>query len=65
MDEFHIFAETLMSDALLPFAKTNFNMMSARKRLSLYQELHGRPFVSPHHSFLKIRDAGTDWTDII
>jgi hypothetical protein len=31
-DEFHIFAEKLMSDALLLFAKTNFNMMSARKR---------------------------------
>jgi CO dehydrogenase/acetyl-CoA synthase alpha subunit len=39
-DEFHIFAEKLMSDALLPFAKTNFNMMSARKQCSLYQELH-------------------------
>jgi hypothetical protein len=31
-DEFHVFAEKLMSDALLPFAKINFNMMSARKR---------------------------------
>jgi hypothetical protein len=30
-----------MSDALLPFAKTNFYMMSSRKRRSLYQELHG------------------------
>jgi hypothetical protein len=30
-----------VSDALLPFAKTNFNMLSARKRRSLYQELHG------------------------
>jgi hypothetical protein len=30
-----------MSDPLLPFAKTNFHMMSARKRRSLYQELHG------------------------
>jgi hypothetical protein len=38
-DEFHIFAEKLMSDALLPFSKTNFNMMSARKRRLLYQEL--------------------------
>jgi hypothetical protein len=28
-DEFHIFAEKLMSDALLPFTKTNFNMISA------------------------------------
>jgi hypothetical protein len=41
MDKSHIFAEKLMSDALLPFAKANFNMMSARKRRSLYQELHG------------------------
>jgi hypothetical protein len=41
MDEFHIFAEKLMPDALLPFAKANFNMMSARERLSPYQELHG------------------------
>jgi hypothetical protein len=39
--EFHIFAEKLMSDALLPFVNTNFNMMSARKRHSRYQELHG------------------------
>jgi hypothetical protein len=30
-----------MSEALLPFTKTNFNMMSARKRRSLYQELYG------------------------
>jgi hypothetical protein len=30
-----------MSDALLPFAKTRFYMMSARKRRSLYQDLHG------------------------
>jgi cell shape-determining protein MreD len=29
MDEFHFFVEKLMSDALLPFAKTDFNMMSA------------------------------------
>jgi hypothetical protein len=27
-DEFHIFAEKLMSEALLPFAKTNFNIMN-------------------------------------
>jgi hypothetical protein len=40
-DEFHVFAEKVMSDALLPLAKTNFNMMKARKRRSLYQELHG------------------------
>jgi hypothetical protein len=40
-DEFHIFAEKLISDALVPFPKTNFNMMNARKRRSLYQELHG------------------------
>jgi hypothetical protein len=47
-DEFQIFAKKLMSDALLLFAKTNFNMMGARKRRSLYQELHG---VAPssHH----------------
>jgi hypothetical protein len=37
----HIFAEKLMSDALLPFANTNFNMTSARKPRSQYQELHG------------------------
>jgi hypothetical protein len=41
--EFHIFAEKLMSDALFPFAKTNVNMTSARKRGSLSQELHGSP----------------------
>jgi hypothetical protein len=40
-DELHIFAEKLMSDALLPFAKTNFNIMNPRKRHSLYQGLHG------------------------
>jgi hypothetical protein len=39
-NEFHIFAEKLMSDALLPFAKINFNMISSRKRCPLYQELH-------------------------
>jgi hypothetical protein len=39
--EFHIFTDKLMSDTLLPFAKTNFNMMSARKQRSLYQGLHG------------------------
>jgi hypothetical protein len=41
VDHFHDFAEKLMSDALLPFAKTNFFMMSSRKRRSLSQELHG------------------------
>jgi hypothetical protein len=41
MDEFHIFAEKLMSDALFLFAKTNFDMTSARKRRSLSQELLG------------------------
>jgi hypothetical protein len=40
-DKFHDFAEKLMSDMLLPFAKTNFFMMSSRKRRSLYQELQG------------------------
>jgi hypothetical protein len=40
-DQFDVFAEKLMSDALLPFAKTNFHLMSSRKRRSLYQELHG------------------------
>jgi hypothetical protein len=30
-----------MSDALLPFTKTNSYMMSARKRRSLYQKPHG------------------------
>jgi hypothetical protein len=37
----HIFTENLRSDALLPFAKTNLNMINARKRHSLYQELSG------------------------
>jgi hypothetical protein len=40
-DEFHIFAEKLMSDVLFHFAKTNFNMISARKRRSSYQKLLG------------------------
>jgi hypothetical protein len=40
-DEFHIFAKKLMSDGLPLFAKTNFNMISARKRRSLCQKLHG------------------------
>jgi hypothetical protein len=40
----HIAVERLMSDILLPFAKTNFTMMSARNRRALFQELHG---VSP------------------
>jgi hypothetical protein len=40
MDEFHILAEKLMSDALLPFAKTSLNITSVRKRRSPYQELH-------------------------
>jgi hypothetical protein len=33
--------EMLISDELLPFAKTNFSAMSRRKRRSLYQELGG------------------------
>jgi hypothetical protein len=41
LGDIDIFAEKLVSDALLPFAKTNFHMMSSRKRRSLYQELHG------------------------
>jgi hypothetical protein len=41
LDEFHRFAAKLMSQALLPFAKTNFYMMSARKCRSPYQEFHG------------------------
>jgi hypothetical protein len=40
----HIAVERLMSDILLPFAKTSFIMMSPQKRRSLFQELHG---VSP------------------
>jgi hypothetical protein len=40
----HIAVDRLMSDILLPFAKTNFTMMSPQKRGSLFQELHG---VSP------------------
>jgi hypothetical protein len=49
-DEFHIFDEKLMSDALLPFTKTNFHMMNARKPHSLYQELHSVAH-SSHASF--------------
>jgi hypothetical protein len=62
-DEFHIFAEKLMSDALFPFAQTNFSMMNAQKLRPGYQTPRSRPFVSPHHSFLKIRDEGSDWMD--
>jgi hypothetical protein len=40
IEQFDVFAEKLMSDALLPFAKTNFHMMRSRRRRSLYQELH-------------------------
>jgi hypothetical protein len=40
-DMFHRAAESLMSDILFPFAKTNLYMMSSRKRRSLYQELQG------------------------
>jgi hypothetical protein len=36
----HITVERLMSDILLPFARTNFTMMSPQKRRSLFQELH-------------------------
>jgi hypothetical protein len=43
-DALHVNVERLMSDELLPFAKTKFSLMSPRKRRSLYQELHG---VSP------------------
>jgi hypothetical protein len=34
-DTVHAIAEKLMSDVFLPFAKTNFHMMSSRKRRSL------------------------------
>jgi hypothetical protein len=37
----HIAVERLMSDILLPFAKTNLTMMSPQQRRSLFQELHG------------------------
>jgi hypothetical protein len=40
----HIVVERLMSDILLPFAKTNFTVISPQKRRWLFQELHG---VSP------------------
>jgi hypothetical protein len=40
----HIAVERLMSDILLPFAKTNFMMVSPQRRRLLFQELHG---VSP------------------
>jgi hypothetical protein len=40
-DMFPEVAERLMSDLLLPFAKTNLYMMGSRKRRSLYQELQG------------------------
>jgi hypothetical protein len=48
-DDFYIFAEKFASDALLSFVKTNFNMVSPRKRRSLSRTPRGRPFVSPHH----------------
>jgi hypothetical protein len=35
------YVDILISDELLPFAKTNFSAMSGRKRRSLYQELAG------------------------
>jgi hypothetical protein len=31
-EESHIFTEKLMSEAMFPFAKTNFSMMSAQKQ---------------------------------
>jgi hypothetical protein len=37
----HLAVERLTSDILLPFAKTNFMMMSPQKRGSLFQDLHG------------------------
>jgi hypothetical protein len=40
----HIAVEELMSDILLPFAKTKFTTMSPQKRRLLFQQLHG---VSP------------------
>jgi hypothetical protein len=40
----HTAVERLMSDILLPFAKTNFTMISPQKRRPLFQGLHG---VSP------------------
>jgi hypothetical protein len=40
IDQFDVFAEKFMSGALLPFAKTNFHMVSSRKRRLLYQGLH-------------------------
>jgi hypothetical protein len=43
-DQLHIHLEKLMSDLLLPFAKTKLSLVSPRKRRSLYQELQG---VSP------------------
>jgi hypothetical protein len=43
-DGIHVNVEKLMSDVLLPFAKTKVSMMSFQKRRSLYQELYG---VSP------------------
>jgi hypothetical protein len=36
----HIAVERLMSDIVLPFAKTNFTMMSPQKLRSPFQELH-------------------------
>jgi hypothetical protein len=35
------YVESLISDELLPFAKTNFSAMNSRTRRSLYQELAG------------------------
>jgi hypothetical protein len=40
-DQLHIHLEKLMSDLLVPFAKTKLSLVSPRKRRSLYQELRG------------------------
>jgi hypothetical protein len=40
-DALHSIVHGLVSDELTPFAKTDFSMMSSRRRRSLYQELKG------------------------
>jgi hypothetical protein len=47
-DVIHDYVEILISDELLPFAKTNFAAMSGRKRRSLYQEMAGVATTSRH-----------------
>jgi hypothetical protein len=64
-DKLQICVERLISDMLLPFAKTKISLMSHRKRRSLYQELHGvspssrRVILSSKSAMGKVVDHGT------